>query len=63
MTENNKQCKAKSNMGLCIAMGAGVGIIFGQILFDNAGAGIVLGAGIGIAWGMGSNNKKTHQDD
>ncbi|ESP94632.1 MULTISPECIES: hypothetical protein [Pseudoalteromonas] len=46
--ENNKAIKP-SNMGLAIAMGAGVGIIFGDVIFDSVGVGIAVGAGIAIA--------------
>ncbi|UGA55753.1 hypothetical protein [Vibrio sp. VB16] len=41
MTKNNK-------MGLGIALGAGLGVIFGEFLFDNDGMGISIGAFIGI---------------
>ena len=38
-----------SNMGLAIALGAGIGLIFGEFLFDSAAIGLVLGGGVGIA--------------
>lgn len=41
MTKNNR-------MGLGIAFGAGLGVIFGEFLFDNDGIGISIGAFIGI---------------
>ncbi len=37
-------------MGLAITMGAGVGLIFGELVCDNVGVGLVIGAGIGIAF-------------
>ena len=51
MTEGDKNKASKiSNMGLSIAMGAGIGIIFGEFIFNNVGVGIAIGAGIGIAF-------------
>lgn len=47
--DKNKVSKT-SNMGLAITMGAGVGLIFGELVFDNVGVGLVIGAGIGIAF-------------
>ncbi|WED27655.1 hypothetical protein L3V77_05310 [Vibrio sp. DW001] len=41
MTKNNK-------MGLGMTLGAGLGVIFGEFLFDNHGVGIAIGAFIGI---------------
>jgi uncharacterized membrane protein len=46
-----------SNMGLAIAMGAGLGIIFGEFVFDNVGIGLVIGAGIGIAFSSFNHSK------
>jgi hypothetical protein len=37
------------DIGVCAAVGVGVGALFGQLLFDNA----ALGAGVGIALGVG----------
>jgi len=54
--DENKAPKT-SNMGLAIAMGAGIGIIFDQLLFDNAGIGITIGAGLGIAFSSFNRNK------
>jgi hypothetical protein len=54
--DNNKAPKT-SNMGLAIAMGAGIGIIFGQFVFDNVGIGITVGAGIGIAFSSFNRTK------
>ena len=51
MSEDDKNSVPSSNnMGLAIALGAGIGIIFGEFVFDNVGIGLVLGAGIGIAF-------------
>jgi len=36
-------------MGLAIALGAGLGVIFGKFVFDNLGVGIAVGAALGIA--------------
>ncbi|WMN60192.1 hypothetical protein NI389_01850 [Pseudoalteromonas xiamenensis] len=49
MAENLKN-NAK-NLGLAIALGAGVGIICGQFFFDSVGLGITIGAGLGVALG------------
>tara|TARA_R100001377_G_scaffold84244_1_gene67355 strand:- start:929 stop:1105 length:177 start_codon:yes stop_codon:yes gene_type:complete len=58
MNEDDKSKKPRtSNMGLAIAMGAGIGIIFGKFVFDNVGIGIVIGAGIGIAFSSFNNSK------
>ena len=57
--------KANNNMGLAIAMGAGIGLVLGPAMFDNAGIGLVLGAGVGIAWAsankQGKNKAKCKQ--
>jgi len=51
MNEDDKSESPKtSNMGLAIAMGAGIGIIFGKFVLDNVGIGLVIGAGLGIAF-------------
>ncbi|MEZ9232495.1 hypothetical protein AB4259_15575 [Vibrio amylolyticus] len=51
MTEDDKnQAPESRNMGLAMAMGTGIGIIFGELIFDNIGVGIAIGAGIGIAF-------------
>ena len=39
----------KNNMGLSIAIGGGIGLVFGQFIFGNPGIGLVIGAGMGIA--------------
>ncbi len=58
MNEADKSKTPKtSNMGLAIAMGAGIGIVFGKFAFDNVGIGIVIGAGIGIAFSSFNNSK------
>ncbi|MFC1235030.1 hypothetical protein [Vibrio sp. F74] len=45
----NGGCMTKNNrMGLGIALGAGLGVTFGEFLFDNHGMGIAIGAFIGI---------------
>jgi len=58
MSEDDKNKAPKtSNMGLAIAMGAGIGIVFGQFVFDNVGTGIAIGAGLGIAFSSFNRNK------
>ena len=53
MSAYNKQSTSKplkaKNMGLAIALGAGLGVIFGKFVFDNLGVGIAVGAALGIA--------------
>lgn len=44
-------------MGLIIALGAGVGINFGEFLFDNVAVGIAIGFGIGLAFNLFSRVK------
>ena len=48
MSKENKS--AKNSMGIGIAYGAGVGIIFGEIVFNDVGIGLVIGAGVGIVF-------------
>jgi hypothetical protein len=58
MNEDDKNKAPKtSNMGLAIAMGAGIGIIFGEFIFDNVGIGIAIGTGIGIAFSSFNRGK------
>ncbi|MFP6642800.1 MAG: hypothetical protein VCF24_04455 [Candidatus Latescibacterota bacterium] len=47
--EPEKQSQKGQNFGLCISMGAGIGVVLGAV-FDNVGLGISLGAGIGCLW-------------
>jgi hypothetical protein len=54
MNENEKSV-TKNNMGLAIALGAGLGIVFGKFVFDDVAVGLVIGAGIGVV--IGSFNK------
>jgi len=54
MSEN----KINNNMGLAIAMGAGIGLVFGQFLFDDVGIGLSAGAGIGVVYGAINRFKK-----
>jgi hypothetical protein len=46
-------------MGSATALGAGIGIIFGEIVFNSVGVGIAIGAGIGIALCSLSSFNKT----
>jgi len=56
MSEGDKdKIPQKNNMGLAIAMGGGIGLIFDLILFDGLGIGISIGAGVGIALGSFNN--------
>ena len=55
-TGEKETAPPKSNMGLAIALGAGVGLVFG-LFFDNAGIGLVIGAGLGIALGSFGKGK------
>jgi len=47
----------KNNMGLAIAMGGGIGLMFDMFIFDSAGIGLSIGAGIGIALSSFSQGK------
>ena len=58
MIEDDKNKTPKtSNMGLAISMGAGIGIIFGEFIFDSVGIGIAIGAGVGIAFSSFNRSK------
>ncbi|QBY04377.1 hypothetical protein E2K93_08225 [Thalassotalea sp. HSM 43] len=52
--------KSNNQMGLSIAMGAGIGIVFGEPLFGEPGYGLVIGAAVGVAFGLA--NKAKHND-
>ncbi|MDP2562594.1 hypothetical protein [Psychrobium sp. 1_MG-2023] len=59
-TNKKQQCasKPKSNsMGLAIAMGAGIGLVFGEALFGSVSLGLVIGAGTGVVYGSMSRPK------
>jgi len=57
MSEGDKEkTPQKNNMGLAIAMGGGIGLIFDLLLFDGVGIGMSIGAGVGIA--LASFNKR-----
>ncbi|KZN45892.1 hypothetical protein [Pseudoalteromonas luteoviolacea] len=47
MANKRKMTTKNNNMGLCIALGAGLGIIFGEFT-DNVGLGLILGAVAGM---------------
>ncbi len=49
--------KQERNKGLAISIGAGIGLVLGPGLFDNAVVGLCLGAGIGIALASFSKSK------
>jgi hypothetical protein len=50
MSEGDKgKTPQKNNMGLAIAMGGGIGLMFDMFIFDSVGIGMSLGAGVGIA--------------
>ncbi len=52
MSEGDKEkIPQKNNMGLAIAMGGGIGLIFDLLIFDGIGIGISIGAGVGIVFG------------
>ena len=55
--ENKSKPSTKNNMGLAIAMGAGVGLLFGEFLFDHVGIGLCLGAGAGMIFGYVQKSK------
>ncbi|MCF6437787.1 hypothetical protein [Pseudoalteromonas sp. MMG022] len=59
MSEN----KINNNMGLAIAMGAGIGLVFGQFIFDDVGIGLSVGAGLGVVYGSINKFKKNKSDD
>lgn len=42
--------KKSNNMGLTIAIGAGIGLVFGDFIFDDVGLGLAIGAGIGLVY-------------
>jgi hypothetical protein len=64
MTEEQKNNTTKnSGMGLAIAMGAGLGIVFGEFVFDDVGVGLVIGAGIGVVFGGLNKPKKNGNDE
>lgn len=50
-------------MGLAIAMGAGIGLIFGQFIFDDVGIGLSVGAGLGVVYGSINKFKQNKSDD
>ena len=50
-------------MGLAIAMGAGIGLIFGQFIFDDVGIGLSGGAGLGVIYGSINKFKQNKSDD
>ncbi len=63
-----KQCdnttSKKNNMGISIAFGAGVGIVFGDVLFNDVGLGLVIGAGLGASLGgIFTHTSKKNNDD
>ncbi|MDK1286384.1 hypothetical protein [Pseudoalteromonas umbrosa] len=47
MANKRKMTTKNNNMGLCIALGAGIGIIFGEFT-DNLGLGLILGSAVGM---------------
>jgi len=47
---DQKSPPSSSNMGSTIALGAGIGLIFGHFIFGNAGIGLTIGAGLGVAF-------------
>lgn len=51
MSEEDQTSPPHKNMGLAIALGAGIGIIFGEFVFNSVGLGLCIGAGVGIALG------------
>ena len=60
MSEKEQNNTTKSNnMGLAIAIGAGLGIVFGKFLFGDVGVGLVIGAGLGIVLVVLTNLKLT----
>lgn len=51
MTENKGQ-KKKSNVGMGIIFGFGLGMVFGLIVFpDNFILGAIIGMSLGLLWG------------
>ena len=58
MSDDNKENTPNtSNMGIAIAMGAGLGVIFGEFMFDNVGVGIAVGTALGIAFSKFGRSK------
>ena len=43
-------------MGVGIALGTSLGIVFG-LLMDNLAMGVAVGAGLGVLWGAIMNNR------
>jgi len=49
MSEGDKNnVPDNSNMGLVIAFGAGIGIVFGEFVFNSVGIGITIAVGLGL---------------
>ena len=49
--------KSSDQIGAGLAMGAGIGTVFG-ILFDNLAIGIIFGAALGLVFGTALSQKK-----
>ena len=48
MSKENKS--TKNDFGIAIALGSGLGLIFGKIVFNDVGIGLVIGAAVGIVF-------------
>ena len=56
----------KMNAGTGLTPGAGVGLIFGQAIFENPGLGLVFGAGTGLFFGaalFNNSGKSQNKND
>lgn len=49
MPDKKSHPESKDYVGFAIAIGAGLGIIFGELIFDDIGVGVSVGTGLGIA--------------
>lgn len=51
--------------GVGIALGAGLGVVFGQLVFDNISIGIALGIAVGLVIGaaLDARRRKTPPQD
>lgn len=62
MVELNDSGKSQKHIGLGVALGAGLGIVFGEAFFGDVGIGLALGVGIGVALGAASSKRSKKKD-
>ncbi len=61
MSADNKHTVA-AYVGTGLALGAGLGIVFGEIVFGDIGIGLTLGAGVGLTLGAALKARKKKND-